>query len=268
MHKSELQYPTPQHEQAADRIVSFFSNQDKVKAVLLTCSCARNKASIDSCLDMAILIDDKTSDTQRKKLEQQWTAFSKTDSAIVELMKTGKYSHVDLEFTDGKFAPGYHGWTSGPDEFELAIGNLFIYSVVLWNADATFDRLKSQWIPYYSEPLRRQRLDMIAKYFFNNLNHIPLYIERGLYFQSFRRFYNAFGEFLQALFISRKVYPIAYDKWVQEQIVDILKLPELYPQLPKLFELHRFESQELLQKAKELESLFIQYVINNSKIQT
>lgn len=264
MHKTELVYPTKQHELTANSIVAFFSKQEKVKAVLLTCSCARNKASKDSCLDIAILIDDKTTPIQRQELDQQWTAFSKTEPAILQLQKVGKYSQVDLEFTDGNIVPGYHGWTSGPDEFELAIGNLFVYSVSLWNVDTSLNQVKSQWLPYYQESLRIQRLEMVSKYFFNNLDHIPLYINRGLYFQSFRRFYNAFGEFLQALFISRKIYPIAYDKWIKEQIVDILKLPELYPKLTNLFELRRFESTEILQKAEELESMLNKYVIKSS----
>ena len=40
--------------------------------------------------------------------------------------------------------------------------------------------------------------------------------------------------------------PIAYDKWIQEQIVDILGLPELYNQLLRLFEIRNFESHEFL----------------------
>ena len=54
-----------------------------------------------------------------------------------------------------------------------------------------------------------------------NLHHIPLYIKRGLYFQSFDRLYNAYQEFLQALFISRCTYPIAYNKWIREQVEEI-----------------------------------------------
>jgi hypothetical protein len=100
----------------------------------------------------------------------------------------------------------------------------------------------------------------VVGYCLNNLRHIPLYIERGLYFQSFDRLYHAFGEFLQAVFISRKVYPIAYDKWVKEEVAEILGLPDLYAQLPHLFEIHAFESRELLDKAQQLEALLDVYV--------
>ena len=100
---------------------------------------------------------------------------------------------------------------------------------------------------------------MVRKYCLNNLDHIPLYIDRGLHFQCFNRFYDAFREFLQALFIAQRTYPIAYDKWIQEQIVDILGLPELYNQLLRLFEIRNFESREILDKANILRDLLDEY---------
>ena len=93
----------------------------------------------------------------------------------------------------------------------------------------------------------------------NNLHHIPLYIERGLYFQSFDRLYNAYQEFLQALFISRRVYPIAYNKWIREQFEELLNEPALYEQLTHLFEIKHLESAEIADKAKEVEALLDQY---------
>ena len=100
---------------------------------------------------------------------------------------------------------------------------------------------------------------MVRKYCLNNLDHIPLYVARGLHFQCFNRFYDAFREFLQALFIARRTYPIAYDKWIQEQIVEILGLPELYQQLLRLFEIRRFKSHEILDKANTLKDLLDEY---------
>ena len=100
---------------------------------------------------------------------------------------------------------------------------------------------------------------MVRSYCLNNLHHIPLYIERGLYFQSFDRLYNAYQEFLQALFIARRTYPIAYNKWIREQVEEILGLPELYAQLSHLFEIKRFESSEIADKAEKVERLLEEY---------
>ena len=173
--------------------------------------------------------------------------------------KVGKYSVVHPVFFDGMFAPEERDEAAGPDGFELGIGNFLAYSVPLWEGNDRLDRLRAEWLPYYKDDLRKQRLNMVREYCINNLHHIPLYVERGLYFQAFDRLYNAYQEFLQALFITRRTYPIAYNKWIKEQVVEILDLPELYAQLVSLFEIQNFESDELTSKAKQAEDLLDQY---------
>lgn len=260
MYNFHAAYPTFEHEQAAKHVVDFFAHQPDVQAVLLTGSCARGKATRDSCLDIAILVNPEASAAKQHDLEAMWESLYQTDPIFQSLQAVGKYSHVDLWFANGLFEPQYHDWTTGPDAFELAIGNLLVYSFPLWEQGNYLSQLKSQWLPYYGEELQRERLAMVRRYCLNNLHHIPGYIARGLYFQSFHRLWHAFGEFLQALFISRKIYPIAYDKWIREQIEEILELPSLYRALPKLFEIQQFESDEIAQKAQMLENLLAEFV--------
>ena len=88
-----------------------------------------------------------------------------------------------------------------------------------------------------------------------DLDHVPFYAGRGLYFQAFDRLYKAFGEFLQALFIARRTYPIAYNKWIREQVVELLQLPALYPLLPPILEISQLESLQVVQKAAMLRDL-------------
>ena len=38
------------------------------------------------------------------------------------------------------------------------------------------------------------------------------------------------------------MYPLAYNKWIREQVAENLGLPELYARLPHLFELVPFEN--------------------------
>lgn len=66
-------------------------------------------------------------------------------------------------------------------------------------------------------------------------------------------------EFLQALFISKRKYPIAYDKWIKEQLCDILQLPNLYDELVGIMECHKLESSEHIIKADKLEYLVSHY---------
>lgn len=257
--KLEATYPTEQHQRAAETIVDFFVSNYKVDAVLLVNSCARGKATRDSCLDIVMLANPDPSRSSLSALEAAWTEFEKSNQAIQDLYIAGKYSVVHPGFIHGVFHPREQDEAAGPDDFEVEIGNFLAYSVPLWQGSDYFSQLKGQWLPYYNEELRRQRLDKVRWYCLNNLHHIPLYIERGLYFQSFDRLYNAYREFLQALFIARRTYPIAYNKWIQEQVEEILGLPELYEQLSHLFEIKQFESDEIADKAKEVEQLLEEY---------
>lgn len=252
-------YPTPQHAQAAQALVDFFAQRSEPQAILLMGSCARGKASPDSCLDIMILVPLELPVFQRGALENAWRSYYAQHNAFRALRAVGAFSQVDLDIVDGVFMARPRGWTDGPDEFELEIGNTLAYSATLWSSGERLARLKAQWLPYYDETLRRSRLADVRRFCLNNLDHIPLYVQRGLYFQSFNRLYDALREFLQALFLARRTYPIAYDKWIKEQIVEMLALPELYAQLTGLLEIQHFESDEIAHKARLLRSLVETY---------
>jgi hypothetical protein len=254
-------YPTKAHRDAADVIVEHFSAQSECETVLLTNSCARGKASPDSCLDITILISPETPAATRNSLNAAWEAFYERELVFKALKAAGRFAEVHLDITDGQFVPEERNWTGGPDHHELEIGNVFMYSVPLWVRSDYYQIQKARWLPYYSESLREARLAMALKYCINNLDHIPLYLKRGLYFQCFNRLYDAYREFLQALFISRRAYPIAYDKWIREQIEEILGLPALYQQLPALFEVQHFESDEIGRKADALRGLVQTWIV-------
>lgn len=257
--KLEATYPTIEHRTAANVIVDFFTSNYKIDAVLLVNSCARGKATRDSCLDIVMLAKPDGSRSALGELEAGWAELEKSSQEIQALYRVGKYSVVHPDFIHGVFNPREQDESAGPDDFEVEIGNFLAYSVPLWQGSDYFAQLKKQWLPYYDDELRQQRLDRVRWYCLNNLHHIPLYIERGLYFQSFDRLYNAYREFLQALFIARRTYPIAYNKWIHEQVVEILGLPALYEQLSHLFEIRKFESPEIADKAIEVEDLLEKY---------
>jgi predicted nucleotidyltransferase len=258
--RTGAEYPTVEHEAASKAIVDFFSKAVDVEAVILTGSCARGKATKDSCLDITVLLSQKMALQNRSELDRRWSGFYENSAVFDRLRRVGAFSHVDLDFVDGCFVPKPRTWTSGPDEFELEIGNTLVYSRLLWERSECFEALEAKWLPYYGENLRRERLSGVKEFCFNNLDHIQLFVDRRLYFQAFDRLYNAFQEFLQALFISHRTYPITYDKWIREQVEEILGMPKLYRQLPRLFEIRHFESQEIAEKAKELRRLFEKHV--------
>jgi predicted nucleotidyltransferase len=252
-------YPTAEHQKAAETITEYFVKNYKIDAVLLVNSCARGKATRDSCLDIITLARPDEGRSALKELEAGWYELERSSEAIQDLYRVGKYSVVHPDFINGDFKPAEQDEAAGPDDFELQIGNFLAYSHPLWQGSDYFTQLKETWLPYYNEELRLRRLEKVRWFCLNNLHHIPLYIERGLYFQSFDRLYNAYQEFLQALFIARQTYPIAYNKWIHEQIVEILGLPELYKQITHLFEIKNFESSEISYKGREVEELLEKY---------
>ena len=59
--------------------------------------------------------------------------------------------------------------------------------------------------------------------------------------------------------MARRTYPIAYNNWIREQVVETLVLPDLYSQLTHLFEIRRFEGAELAERGKAVERLLETY---------
>jgi hypothetical protein len=208
-----------------------------------------------------VLVKPETLALEGGRLNGEWESFYDTDKVFRELVATGKFAEVHLDIMDGEFVPPERGlnWSGAPDSFELEVGNALVYGVPLWQRSDYYGQLKARWLPFYDEEMRNERLKMARHFCTYNLDHIPLYVARGLYFQSFDRLYNAYQELLHALFIARRTYPIAYNKWIHEQIVDILGLPELYEQLTHLFEISRFESDELAHKAQDVRRLLDEY---------
>ena len=100
-----------------------------------------------------------------------------------------------------------------------------------------------------------KRLAMVREACTRDLDAIPFYLGRGLYFQAFDRLYKAFQEFLQALFVARRTYPLCYNKWIQEQMIEWLSLPELYKELPPILSVRNIGSPELGEKADALRTL-------------
>jgi hypothetical protein len=250
-------YPTAAHEGAALAITEFFASRDETDAVLLTNSCARGKATVDSCLDMQVIVQPDVVE----HVDADFRSFAAERDAVAALLVAGRFSDLHLDVTDGVLAPGPID-DEGIDWFEVSVGNLFVYSAPLFVRGERFERLRAPWLPYYDEALRRERLQA-ARWFVldNNLARIPWFLDRDLYFQAFDRFYRAFQGFLLGLHLSRRIYPIAYNKWIHEQICENLDLPHLYDQLPRLFELDPFESRALDVKAQDLRHLVDEYVV-------
>ena len=247
-------YPTREHERAATEITAFFKAQRDTQAVLLTNSCARGKATPDSCLDMQVL----TRPECVQELEQAWDRFAAGNAAVAELNDAGRWTDIHLDVTDGVFEV----WSIEHelDWLEVRIGNLLAYSIVLLERGGRMRELRADWLPFYGDELRADRLAAGRETCLGYLERIPWFLDRELWFQALARLHGAFSWFLLALHIKHRTYPIAYDKWIHEQVVENLSLPQLYERLPRLFEIHDLKSRELEQKATDLRALVDVYL--------
>ena len=178
----------------------FFSAHAHVDTILVVNSCARGRAVAGSDLDLAVLITPAAASQEVQSLTTMWQEFIATQPLIHQFRSTGRFTQVHLDVFDGRMVPSVWDDGGGPDYFEVEIGNRLAYAVPLHEAGAYFRQLQSQWLPYYGEDLRLSRLAMVREACARDLEAIPFYLNRGLYFQAFDRLYKAFQEFLQALF--------------------------------------------------------------------
>jgi hypothetical protein len=252
---SPLRFPTALHEEVAELARNFFSAHPSVDTILVVNSCARGRAVAGSDLDMAVLITPTAPSQEVQSLTMKWQQFMVTDPKVHRFRSTGRFTQVHVDVFDGRMTPTVWDDGGGPDSFEIEIGNRVAYPAPLGEAGAYFRQLQSQWLPYYEEELRLRRLAMVREACARDLEAVPFFLGRGLYFQAFDRLYKAFQEFLQALFIARRTYPLAYDKWIREQVAEWLSLPELYEELPPILSVRRIEGAELAENADALRVL-------------
>ena len=247
-------YPTDAHARAADEILEFFADDRRTDAVLLTGSCARGKSSADSCLDVQVIARDAAS------LWEEWERHARESPPIAELANAGRFSELHLDVGDGSFEIGPVADEGRLGMLEVAVGNRLVYAVPLWSNGSRLDELGADWLPYYGEELRIERLAAVGDFARHDLDHVEPYLARGLHFQSLARLHRAFQAFLMGLHIARRTYPISYEKWIHEQVAENLGLPELYERLPAILEVSRLESDELAGNASELRALLDEYI--------
>jgi predicted nucleotidyltransferase len=248
-------FPTKVHEDAAEVVRDYFLKISGVDTVLVVNSCARGKATAESDLDFAILINPEITATDVKDIESTWQLYSNTQPVLLKYKTSNKFAHLHLDVVNGNYIPALIENGEPIDQFEIEIGNQICYSAPMDDGGSYFRDLQSKWLPYYNENLRLQRLETVRDACNYHLDHIPFFIKRELYFQSFHILCTAFQQYLQFLFIANKTYPIAYNKWIKEQIIKWLKMPDLYPRLSAILSVTNIESTEINRKAAMLRDL-------------
>jgi predicted nucleotidyltransferase len=248
-------FPTTLHQETAELVKNYFLPISNVDTVLVVNSCARGQATRESDLDFAILVARSTTLEEIKDIETAWNKYSATHPLVSQYEQSNPFAHLHLDIIDGNYAPTILEVGVASDFFEIEIGNQICYSAPIGVVGSYFRELQIKWLPYYDEELRLQRFAMCKNACLYDLDHIPVFLKRGLHFQAFDILYKAFQEYLQTLFIANKTYPIAYNKWIKEQITKWLNKPELYSKLPPILSVTNIESDEISEKAKIIRAL-------------
>ena len=224
----------------------------RADTILVVNSCARGQALPESDLDFAILVSPGTNAVQMNTIHTDWLHFSESEPAILKYKQSNPYAHLHLDIIDGHYTPTILEPGEPGDSFEIEIGNQVVYSAAMHEAGPYFRELQHTWLPYYEEALRSSQLVAIQNACKYDLNHIPLLVKRELYFHALDTLHKAFREYLQALFITHRTYPIAYNKWIKEQVVNWLGKPALYQKLLPVLSISHLESDETNRKAEML----------------
>jgi hypothetical protein len=248
-------FPTPLHHDTAQIVKDYFLAIPHTDTVLAVNSCARGQAVPQSDLDFAILVQPDTTPKQIANIEHKWQVYAQKHKTIVKYKASSPFAHLHLDIINGKYTPQNIEIGEPIDYFEVEVGNQIQYSAPMHTAGLYYQQLQSTWLPYYNNTLQQQRLTQSRNACQYDLDHIPHFIHRALYFQAFDLLCKAFQEYLQTLFIANKVYPIAYNKWIKQQIVTILNKPDLYPQLSPILSVNNIESNQINHKALALNQL-------------
>ncbi len=245
-------FPTTLHQGAADMVYEYFKKVPETDTVLVVNSCARGQAVAESDLDFAILVKPETNAAASNNILADWLTFSASEPAIVQYKDSNRYAHLHLDIIDGHYTPAILEPGEPGDSFEIEIGNQVVYSAAMNDSGPYFQELQNKWLPYYDDDLRSERLIAIRTACEYDLGHIPVLIKRELYFHALDTLYKAFREYLQALFITHRTYPIAYNKWIRDQVVNWLGKPGLYQKLLPILSVSHLESDEMNRKAEML----------------
>lgn len=252
---SKLKFPTKLHQDTAELTRDYFFPVSSVDTVLIVNSCARGQAVPESDLDIAVLVNPDTPANEIRNIETAWLTYSANQPIFLKYKQSTPFAHLHLDVITGNYTPAIIEVGEPIDYFEIEIGNQICYSAPIDKAGPYFQELQKKWLPYYDNDLRVHRLPGIQNACLYDLDHIPFFIKRGLHFQAFDILWKAFQEYLQTLFIANKTYPIAYNKWIKEQVVKWLGKPELYPKLSPILSVNNIESNEMNGKARILREL-------------
>lgn len=152
--------------------------------------------------------------------------------------------------------------TASYDSIDMIIGALYQHGQPLFGTIPEKDRVEKEFLPFYSDSIRRKRLDILGK-------RISGYIKRVEYLTETKdpdildHLYKTRNHFIKWLFMYKRKYPVCLHKHLKYQFDDILQLKQEEQKI-----LFFNKNQNIYQSSKEFIDLTKRYFIEYNKEKT
>lgn len=232
----------------------------KPKAIVLIGSVS-TKLSRGSDIDLVIFLEDKRLINFEDEIKNVKSTIKKfnliqkneisfiqdKENPRIELKIDYKGDIFDLVITNSKIYCGTYPEDISKDNFELYVGNLFVYGKMLFQKDNYYLDLQEEYLPYYKDKIRKIRMDGLKKEIERFIDQIKYNCKEGQIINAIYYINRSLQGIIQFKFIQRKTYPISYQKWIDYQFKKILKEEKFLLDLNSILKKTNLSSESILE---------------------
>ena len=250
-------YPTPEHRRIVEGLTALLSSHRQVWAVVVEGSLGWGGATAASDVDVVAFVEPGALASVRS---EDWQARYRGLGAEVSPVVGLRFGRLraDVDLTDGQLAPS--GGLPRLDDYELAVGNLVAYAAVVYERDGRFGRWAAQYLPYFEEGWRRERMRLVWLDLGHNLRTVREMADRGLLLHGLERLLYAARYVVHYLFLQERKHALDWLKHLEWQAEHVLGLPALPGELGRVLALPELSAATLCRGAGELETLAARYL--------
>lgn len=117
------------------------------------------------------------------------------------------------------------GKTASYDSVDMIIGALYQHGVPLFGKIPEKERVEKEFLPFYNEELRRQRLDILGKRLSGYTKRVEM-LTKEKNPDILDHLYKTRNHFIKWLFMYKRKYPVCIHKHLAYQFNEILQLPK------------------------------------------
>lgn len=152
--------------------------------------------------------------------------------------------------------------TASYDSIDMIIGALYQHGIPLFGTIPEKERVEKEFLPFYNDKLRRQRLDILGKRLEGYTKRVK-FLTQNKDPDILDHLYKTRNHFIKWLFMYKRKYPVCLHKHLKYQFDNILQLNTEEQQI-----LFFNKNQDIYKSASEFINLSKKYYINYNKEKT